>query len=368
MAKKAKPTNQEEPEEIVEGEEGAQDEKPAAKPKKTTVQTYEQEVRQIVAFRNNYLSKKPSQARMVAAFDCLLWKAGILDSVDLAREPLPIEIEKVHFPAQPVAKEKEPAKGMQLVLKANELFTSYKTDLTNFILVVVGTDREALFKGNAFDEAMKRLSESEIEIKLNPAEYQEAQLPSLVAMAMAIEGMLADEPAQSLHAFDLIPLVEKDQTLADAYAQKEWTIEQLFLEGAEILMNGGNGGRTLAFTSEEVDRVLVDLILNHNPSKYKPSKRLTMNKPNAQAGQNPQQKPAEKPQTPPVELTEEERNEAKRKALEALQAEEQAKIKKRHERQEAQKKKRAEEAEKKRRESGQMSLFDFGLMGGDDDE
>lgn len=335
-------------------------------PKKDPAPTYEQEVRQTITYRNDYMAKKPSQARMVVAFDCLLWKAGIIGKPDLAREPLPIDIEKADFPLQP-GKGATPSKGMQLVLKANELIRAYKTDLTNFVLAIVTIDRESLFNGTAFEEAMKRLNEEDSEIRLNPSEYQEAELPNLVSMEMTIEGMLSNEPAQSLHAYDLIPLVEKNQSLADAYAQKEWTIEELFLEGAEILTKD-RSRKTLAFTSEEVDKVLVDLIINNSPAKEKPRQAVTMNPPAMPQEKKQVEKHDKKPAKPPVELSAEEREKAKKKALEALEAEELEKLKKKQARQEAQKKKRFEEAEKKRKESGQMSLFDFDMMEGEDDE
>lgn len=331
-------------------------------PKKDPAPTYEQEVRQTITYRNDYMAKKPSQARMVVAFDCLLWKAGIIGKPDLAREPLPIDIEKAIFPLQP-GKGATPSKGMQLVLRANELIRAYKTDLTNLMFAIVTINRESLFNGTAFEEAMKRLNEEDPEIRLNPSEYQEAELPNLVSMEMTIEGILSNEPAQSLHAYDLIPLVEKDQSLADAYAQKEWTIEELFLEGAEILVKDRNR-KTLAFTSEEVDKVLVDLIINNSPAKKKPRQAVTMNPP----AMPQEKKQVEKPTKPPVELSDDDRKEAKKKALEALKAEELEKLKKKQARQEAQKKKRFEEAEKKRKESRQMSLLDFGMMEGEDNE
>ncbi len=309
----------------------------------------------LVGYRNNYLEKKPSQKACVSAFDWLMFKAGVLKKFDLGREPLPIEEDQIGTPKK--------NKASELLEMANGLFREYKTNLSQFVLTLVGIPNEELMAGTAFKTAKKIF-------KGNPdavAMKDEAALPSAVVMQMKLEGIVAEEPGIALHAFDLIPIAEKDGEFAGLYAQKEWTLERLFDACATRLQKEATGTRgPMAFSSEHVDSILVELVTKEVPGKA--SGILTMKTPS-----EPQAvKPAGGPALGKTELEKIKAKayaDAKKEASERVKAErEAAKAKKEADkaRKAEEARKAKEEAEKAKRPFQQMSLFDF-VEGGSSD-
>lgn len=364
----AKKRTTEEPEETVDEEireEPESEEKTQPKPMKKAKsdkkadeakEEFEKKVTRLITYRNDYLSKKPSQADSIIVFDFILYGAGIIDAVDLAKAPTPIEAKKDISGYKGSGKKY----GELLDLFESQIM-AYQTDLACFICNISTMSREHLFKGRMFEEMVKYL-------KTAPMSHME-RLESVVIAQMIVEGACSEEAGVSLHAFDLIPIAKQSKEFCDNYSQKDWTLTKLFYECGAILAKRAKQRRgPMAFDNEEVDDILVDLVMKESPKANAARTQMTCNPPENPSSvppAEPQPAPAKKPSSEP-ELTEEEIKEAKKKAMKRIEDEKYEKMKKAAKRREALEKKKAEaekkkfeEAEKKRKESGQMSLFDF---------